>query len=152
MANIQLIQDTRSIAEIVDSAVMNIIEGNIEPMQAYAVLTTFERAIAKIKDNEQVRDIALRELSKYGSKGATIGDFTFTQAEAGVRYDYSQCGCSRLDELYETKKAIDADIKEVEAALKALPQGGLADPETGEMWYRPAKTSKTIIKATAKRV
>lgn len=152
MSNIQIIQDTRSVADIVDSAVMNIVEGNIDPIQAYAVLTTFERAIARIKDNEQVREIALRELSKYGKKGATIGELTFTEAESGVRYDYSQCGCSRLEELYATKKAIDADIKEVESALKALPTGGLADPETGEMWYRPTKTSKTIIKATTKRV
>lgn len=152
MDNVQLIKDTRSVADIVSSAVTNIVEGNIDPIQAYAVLTTFERAIAEIKANEQVRDIALRELSKYGSKGAVVGDYVFTQAESSVRYDYSQCGCSRLDELYATKKAIDADIKEVENALKALPIGGLADPETGEMWQRPTKTSKTIIKATTKRV
>ena len=61
-----IIQDTRSVSDIVESAVANIVEGNIDPMQAYAVLTTFERAIAKIKDNMQVRDICLRELSKYG--------------------------------------------------------------------------------------
>lgn len=152
MSNIQIIQDTRSVADIMDSVKSNIVEGNIDPIQAYAVLTDLEYAIAKIKDDKQVRDIVLRELSKYGSKGAVVGNYVFTQAESGVRYDYSQCGCSRLDELYATKKAIDADIKEVEGALKALPTGGLADPETGEMWYRPTKTSKTIIKTTTKRV
>ena len=61
-----IIQDTRSVSDIVESAVSNIVEGNIDPMQAYAVLTTFELAIVKIKDNKQVRDICLRELSKYG--------------------------------------------------------------------------------------
>lgn len=146
-----IIQDTRSVADIVESAVSNIVEGNIDPMQAYAVLTTFERAIANIKDNMQVRDICLRELSKYGKQGATIGDLVFTKAEAGVKYDYSNCGSSEYAELQEAKAGIDSRLKEIEKALKAMPISGMANPETGEMWYPPVKTSKTIIKATTKQ-
>lgn len=146
-----IIQDTRSVADIVESAVNNIVEGNIDPMQAYAVLTTFERAIAKIKDNMHVRDICLRELSKYGKNGATIGEFTFTEAEAGIKYDYSQCGCSEYDELIAKRADIDAEIKQLEKCLKAMPVGGMADTMTGEVWYPPTKTSKTIIKTTTKR-
>lgn len=146
-----IIQDTRSVSDIVESAVSNIVEGNIDPMQAYAVLTTFERAISKIKDNMQVRDICLRELSKYGKQGATIGDLVFTEAEAGVKYDYSNCGSSEYAELQEAKAGIDSRLKEIEKALKAMPISGMANPETGEMWYPPVKTSKTIIKATTKQ-
>lgn len=146
-----IIQDTRSVSDIVESAVSNIVEGNIDPMQAYAVLTTFERAIANIKDNKQVRDICLRELSKYGKQGATIGDLVFTEAEAGVKYDYSNCGSSEYAELQEAKAGIDSRLKEIEKALKAMPISGMANPETGEMWYPPVKTSKTIIKATTKQ-
>lgn len=146
-----IIQDTRSVSDIVESAVSNIVEGNIDPMQAYAVLTTFERAIAKIKDNKQVRDICLRELSKYGKEGKTIGDLVFTEAEGGVKYDYSNCGSSEYAELQEAKAGIDSRLKEIEKALKAMPISGMADPETGEMWYPPTKTSKTIIKATTKQ-
>lgn len=146
-----IIQDTRSVADIVESAVANIVEGNIDPMQAYAVLTTFERAIAKIKDNKQVRDICLRELSKYGKQGATIGDLVFTEAEAGVKYDYSNCGSSTYAELIAERSALDAEIKRWEQTLKGLPTSGLADPDTGEMLYPPVKSSKTIIKATTKQ-
>ena len=146
-----IIQDTRSVADIVESAVANIVEGNIDPMQAYAVLTTFERAIAKIKDNPQVRDICLRELAKYGKQGATIGDLVFVEAEAGVKYDYSQCGCSEYEELVAKRADIDAEIKLLEKCLKAMPVGGVADTITGEVWMPPTKTSKTIIKATTKR-
>jgi hypothetical protein len=120
-------------------------------MQAYAVLTTFERAIAKIKDNMQGRDICLRELSKYGKQGATIGDLVFTEAEAGVKYDYSNCGSSTYAELIAQRAALDAEIKDWEQTLKGLPASGLADPDTGEMLYPPVKSSKTIIKATIKR-
>lgn len=146
-----IIQDTRSVADIVASARNNIIEGNIDPMQALAVLTSFERAIEQVKNDPQVRDICLRELAKYGKQGATIGEFTFTEAEAGVKYDYSQCGCSEYEELQERKAEIDAQIKLLEKILKAMPVSGLADTQTGEIWYPPVKSSKTIIKATKKQ-
>lgn len=146
-----IIQDPRTIADIVASATTNIIEGNIEPMQALAVLTSFERAIEQIKNEPQVRDICLKELSKYGKQGATIGEFTFTEAEAGVKYDYSQCGSSEYAELQEARVSIDKRLKEIEKALKAMPTSGLADPNTGEIWYPPVKSSKTIIKAMTKR-
>lgn len=146
-----IIQDPRNIADIVASAIYNIIEGYINPMEAYEVLTKYEKAIAQIKDNPQVRDICLRELSKYGKSGVTIGEFTFTEAEAGVKYDYSQCGSSEYEELQERKAEIDAQIKLLEKILKALPVSGLADTQTGEIWYPPVKSSKTIIKATKKQ-
>lgn len=146
-----IIQDTRSVADIVASVRDNIIEGNIDPMQALAVLTSFERAIEQVKNDPQVRDICLRELSKYGKQGATIGEFTFTEAEAGVKYDYSQCGCSEYEELLERKAEIDAQLKVLEKTLKAMPVSGLADTQTGEIWYPPVKSSKTIIKATKKQ-
>lgn len=146
-----IIQDTRSVADIVESAVNSIVEGYINPMDAYAVLTSFERAIAKIKDNAQVRDICLRDLSKYGKQGVTIGEFTFTEAEAGVKYDYSQCGSSEYEELVKVREDIDHRIKQLEKALKAMPERGLADTVTGEVWYPPTKSSKTIIKATTKQ-
>ena len=146
-----IIQDTRSVTDIVVSVRTNIIEGNINPMDAYAVLTSLAMAIEQVKNDPQVRDICLRELSKYGKNGATIGDLVFTEAEAGVKYDYSQCGCSEYDELIAKRADIDAKIKQLEKCLKAMPVGGMADTMTGEVWFPPTKTSKTIIKATTKR-
>jgi hypothetical protein len=151
MENQLIIQDTRSVADIVVSVRTNIIEGNINPMDAYAVLTSLAMAIEQVKNDPQVRDICLRELSKYGKQGATIGEFTFTEAEAGVKYDYSQCGCSEYEELQENRTQIDNRLKEIEKALKVMPISGMADPETGEIWYPPVKSSKTIIKATKKK-
>lgn len=151
MENQLIIQDSRSIADIVASATTSIIEGYVNPIEAYALLTDYEKAIAQIKDNPQVRDICLRELSKYGKDGVTIGEYTYTEAEAGVKYDYSNCGSSEYAELLESRTQIDNRLKQIEKALKVMPISGMADPETGEMWYPPVKTSKTIIKATKKR-
>lgn len=149
--NLTIIQDQRPIADIVASAVNNIVEGNIDPIEAYAMITRYERAIAEIKDNPRVREIMLKEIAKYGSRGATIGELVITQAEAGVKYDYSGCGCSEYEEMVQQRAALDADIKEIEKCLKAMPVSGMADPKSGEMWYPPVKSSKTTIKVTTKR-
>lgn len=148
---VQLIQDTRPVADIVAGAVFNIVEGNVDPMQAYAFLTRYERAIAEIKDNPRVREVMLKEIAKYGKDGATIGDLVMTQAEAGVKYDYSGCGCSEYEELVQKRSQIDAEIKQLEKCLKAMPVSGMADTNSGEIWFPPVKTSKTIIKTTTKK-
>lgn len=148
---LQLIQDARPIEVIIASAKNDIKEGNIDPLWALSVLTTYAKAIEQIKEDKEIRDICLKELSKYGRDGATINGFTFTEAEAGVKYDYSQCGCSEYDELIAKRADIDAEIKQLEKCLKAMPVGGMADTMTGEVWYPPTKTNKTIIKATTKR-
>lgn len=151
MDKIALIQDYRPVADIVESAVNNIVEGNVDPVQAYAYLTTFERAIAQIKDNLRVQDITLKEIAKYGKNGVVVGELVLAASEAGVKYDYSQCGCSLYDELTHQKAELDAEIKQLEKTLKAMPASGLADTLSGEIWFPPTKTSKTVIKATTKK-
>lgn len=148
---LQLIQDARPIEVIIASAKNDIKEGNIDPLLALSILTTYAKAIEQIKEDKEIRDICLKELSKYGRGGATINGFTFTEAEAGVKYDYSNCGSSTYAELVAQRSALDAEIKAWEQTLKGLPTSGLADPDTGEMLYPPVKSSKTIIKATIKR-
>lgn len=150
MSNIQILRETASVAVLAQSAINAVVEGEIDPIVAHINICKMEAAIKAFKENEQVRDITLRELAKYGKK-QSFGDCTLEEAEVGVRYDYSGCNDSFLEELYETRRALDADIKEREAFLKTLPSSGIVNAETGEMLYRPAKSSKTTIKTTFKK-
>lgn len=150
MSNIQLLRETASVAVLAQSAINAVVEGEIDPIVAHINICKMEAAIKAFKDNEQVRDITLRELAKYGKK-QSFGDCTLEEAEVGVRYDYSRCNDALLNELNETKKLIEADIKEREKMLKALPLSGMADPNTGELMYPPARFSKTTIKTTFKK-
>lgn len=109
-----------------------------------------EAAIKAFKDNEEIRDITLRELSQYG-KSHQFGDCRLEEAEVGVKYDYADCGDSKLYDMYATLESLKADIKERETMLRQLPVSGLADPETGEMLYPPVRSSKTSIKTTFKK-
>lgn len=61
------------------------------------------------------------------------------------------CGDGELAEMYATLKALKVDIKEREEMLKKLPRTGMADPETGEVIFPPARSSKTTIKTTFKK-
>lgn len=150
MTDIQLLRETATPAVLAQSAINAVVEGEIDPIVAHINISKMEAAIKTFKADDRVRDITLRELSKYGKK-QSFGDCTLEEVEAGVKYDYSTCNDSVMDELMRMRQAIDADIKEREAFLKAIPQSGMVNPDTGEVLYRPTKSSKTIIKTTFKK-
>lgn len=150
MAEIQLLRETATPAVLAENAIQAVLEGEVDPITAHINVSKMELAIKTFKNDERVRDLTIRELWKYGKKGV-FGDCTMEEAEAGVKYDYSECGDSRLEELYRMRQALDSDIKEREAFLKSIPLSGVALPETGEVVYPPAKTSKTIIRTTFKK-
>lgn len=150
MDDIQLLRETAGVAVLAQNAIQAVLEGEVDPITAHINVSKMELAIKQFKADERVRDVTLRELWKYGKK-QSFGDCTLEEAEAGTRYDYSECGDSRLEELYAMRQALDADIKEREAFLKSIPLSGVALPETGEVVYPPAKTSKTIIRTTFKK-
>lgn len=145
-----LLRETATINELANNAIHSIREGEVDPITAHINLSRMEAAIKRVKDNIDVRDITLRELAKYGKKHA-FGDCTLEEAEAGVKYDYSICGDSELSELESARFEIEAKIKARQAFLKHIPISGIADPNTGEVVYPPARSSKTIIKTTFSR-
>lgn len=150
MDNVVLLRETQTIAQLSQQAINAITEGVIDPITAHINLSRMEAAIKQVKDNGQVKDITLRELAKYGKKQA-FGDCTLEEVEAGVKYDYSACNDSTLAELEEMKAKIDAQIKERQQMLKCIPISGMVSPDTGEVVYPPAKSSKTTIKTTFKK-
>ena len=150
MSNIQLLRETASVAVLANTAISAVIEGEIDPIVAHINISKMESAIKQFKADDRVRDITLRELAKYGKK-QSFGDCILEEVEAGVKYDYSACGDSELDELYKMRQALDESIKQREAFLKNIPIAGIVIAETGELVYPPAKSSKTTIKTTFKK-
>lgn len=150
MDNVVLLRETQTIAQLSQQAINAITEGVIDPITAHINLSRMEAAIKQVKDNGQVKEITLRELAKYGKK-QSFGDCTLEEVEAGVKYDYSGCNDSTLAELEDMKAKIDAQIKERQQMLKCIPVSGMISPDTGEVVYPPAKSSKTTIKTTFKK-
>lgn len=147
---VTLLRETMPAAELAARAISSVVNGDVDPITAHINVSRMEAAIKLFKENAEVRDVTLRELSKYG-KSHQFGDCRLEEAESGVRYDYSLCGDSRLSDMYKTLEALKADIKEREELLKKLPRTGMADPDTGEVLFPPARSSKTTIKTTFKK-
>lgn len=150
MDNVVLLRETQTIAQLSQQAINAITEGVIDPITAHVNLSRIEAAIKLVKDNTQVKDITLRELAKYGKK-QSFGDCTLEECEAGVKYDYSECCDSTLSDLEKMKREIDVQIKARQEMLKHIPVSGMVSPDTGEMIYPPARSSKTTIKTTFKK-
>lgn len=145
-----LLLNTKSAAEMAEMAVSAVVDGNVDPIKAHINVSRMEAAIKLYKDNEDVRRITLDELAKYG-KTATFGDCKLEEAETAVKYDFTACGDSKLADMYQQMDALKAAIKAREDMLKHLQPQGAADPETGEIMYPPARSSKTAIKTTFKK-
>lgn len=148
--SVQLLRETDPVGQLADQAIRAVVDGHVDPVTAWVNIRRMKAAIEVFEKDTRVMDITLRELSKYG-KSHRFGDCVLEEVEAGVRYDFTDCKDSQLSDLYAIRDANAADIKAREAMLKALPASGMADPETGELIYPPARSSKTTIKTTFKK-
>lgn len=74
--------------------------------------------------------------------------------EMGTKYDFSQCGHPRLNEIEQEIKRLSEEKKSIEATLKTLKGSmTLTDEETGEIFtvYPPQKRSTTTPVFTLKK-
>lgn len=152
MSDIVLLSNPTSVAEMVANAKEVVLSGNIDPITAFVNIQKMAKAIESYGKDKDIRRVTLDALERCGQKSLQRGDATLEVAEVGTRYDFEACGDPKIAELYALRKALDADIKEREAYLKALPSSGVqnVDPDTGEVAtiYPPNKTSTTWIRTT----
>ncbi len=144
-----LIRETASVSDLADRAILAVVDGAVDPLTAWINTRKMKMAIERFEKDDRIRDITQRGLSKYG-KRQQFGDCILEEAEMGVRYDFSVCNDSELSELYRMRDDLSEVIKAREDLLKSLPASGMADPQTGEIVYPPARSSKTVIKTTFK--
>lgn len=147
---IQLLK-LNSLPQLTENFRSQILDGNVNPLQAFAQLNLLAKAADAAMKDPQVLDAALDEFAKHNLKAVTMGDCKIEQIEAGTKYDYSVCEDPKLAYMQATHDVLGIDIKERQDMLKHIPDGGMADPETGALVYRPAKTSKTTLKITFKK-
>jgi hypothetical protein len=138
------------IQHLATTAINAVVEGEIDPVEAFIEVSKMEAAIELFKKNTRVRDMVIADLERNGGKH-DFGAGKMEVCETGVKYDFSESNDSKLLEMYATMEAIKADIKERESFLKAIPVGGMVDPDTGEVLHKPSKTSKTSVKITFKK-
>jgi len=122
--------------------------GQINPLE----LIRQQRAIEKVFDliKESLIKAARDEADKFGAKSFEFKGAKFELVEAGVKYDYSQCGhvgyaavTEKMATLNDEKKQLETFIKAVKEPVNMVDNDGV--PFTV---YPPQKTSTSTIKIT----
>lgn len=139
----------KKIAELADYSVSNVLEeGNV--FQVAEALAGMEEFVKNIRKDERFVQFLREELEKHRGRIVTTSGACIETCEAAVSYDYS--GNVEWKELDEQIRILAEQKKAVEEKLRKLAPGRIAvDPETGEMFEGPAKSSKSTYRITLSR-
>lgn len=139
----------RQIRNMADEAVSHLLEeGSAFPVAE--TLAAMEEFVKTVRRDERYVQFLRDELARHQGRLITASGARIELCEAGVSYDYSTNAewCQLEAERYE----IDRRKKAVEEKLRLLAPGRVAvDPETGEVWEGPLKTSKSTYRITLAR-
>lgn len=133
----------------IDRIACNIIaqvqEGNISATKAVTILRALSDAIENALN--QLKPQTIEELQRYArGERIVVNGVELQVKEAGVRYDYAQCGDTTLNNLMQQRDALEKEIKQRQKLLQAIKGVEmLVDQTTGEICEvrPPVKTSTT---------
>ena len=137
--------------EAVDRLVAQVTEGEIDAVETFIKAKSLYETLGAFLKDKGVVDTTISECEKNGREGALYNGARMIVAEAGVRYDFSVCKDPKWSDLAAQKATIEAQLKERETFLRAIPGSQtIVNEETGEVVtvYPPAKTSSTTVKVT----
>jgi hypothetical protein len=134
------------IFELAIKSVDNVLEeGNVfQVAEAIAAMEEFAKTVRK---DERYIDFLRDELIKNNGRLYTNSGAKIEVCESAVTYDYSHDATWRM--IDEEIKMLQEQKKFREEILRKIAPGRMAvDPETGEVWEGPLKTSKSTYRIT----
>ena len=140
--------------EMVEQMVTALKSGNENPLRIEAAMANIEAVVKEYRANKDVKEILLDEVRKYHNATAEIYNATFQEREVGVKYDFSQCGHVRYNELTEQIAALTEQKKQLEAEIRAHKDMFIyTDLETGESYEvnPPKRTASCQVVVTIKK-
>lgn len=137
------------IGNMVYSMKQEIMHGNYNPLDVKLQLKAMEETIKQLQDDEDIRNLILDEAEKHGKAFEWHGA-KMSVREVGVKYDYASTGDSEWAILEAEIKELTEKRKAREKFLVSIPEDGTVSPATGELIYRPAKSSTTSVAVTLK--
>jgi len=130
-----------SINELMDS-------GRI--LEAAEALSIMEKFIEEVRSSKAFTDYVREEVSKNGKEITNSSGAKIELAEAGTKYDFSQCQDPILAQLQAKFEVAKAMLDERKTYLKSIPSAGvevLIEDEIVKL-YPPSKTSSSTYKIT----
>lgn len=136
----------------VTDAIERILDGHEDPIKALITLKCMEEIIDKITGNKGFKDACITEAEKYGKTFDKV-NAKLAIREAGVRYNFEECGDLELLELMTMRQELDEKIKKRQEFIKMIPVEGIeVINEDGVIShiYPPSKTSTTTLTVNLK--
>lgn len=132
-----------------ENIIHQVTEGYRSPLDMLIALKNMEDILKSITSDDRFKQAVIDEAQKHGGK-LEMHNATVQLREAGVKWDYSKTEDTVLAEWQQQVENLQAHIKDRQKFLQTIPEGGIADPETGAMIYRAAKSSSTTPVVTLK--
>jgi hypothetical protein len=149
--DLSLFETTKSERQDFAQSVINSLkEGLIDPLKVHLQVKCLEDIVKQLTSHPEYKDLTLTEAAKHG-KTFELHNAKFEIKEAGVKYDYSNCGDPVYNELAQKIAQLETEIKDRQAFLKAVKPGTeiLVEDEVVVL-YPPIKTSTTSITVNLK--
>ena len=136
--------------DFAQSVINSLKEGHTDPLKVHLQVKCLEDIVKQLTTHPEYKDLTLEEASKHG-KSFELHNAKFEIKEAGVKYDYSNCGDPVYKALAEKLAELEKEIKDRQAFLKAVKPGTeiLIEDEV-VILYPPVKTSTTSITVNLK--
>lgn len=137
---------------IAEQFVTAVLDGDINPLEAFARMKAMNEALAKAIKDTRLVDAVVDECGKWGKQTPEWQGVKFAVREVGVKYDFSVCNdpewediTRQIDKLTERRKERETFLKSIKGDMQ------VADATTGEMLNPPAKISTTSVSVTFKK-
>lgn len=138
----------------VTNVLSNIESGAVNPLTVHLQVKNMEQCIKMLTDDPQYKEAVLDEAGKHGGKSFEFHNAKVEVKEVGVKYDFTNCGDTKMAKLHDELEALKKKVKDREDFLKKAPIEGtqVLDDDTAELVtiYPPSKSSTTSVAVTLK--
>lgn len=143
-------QSYSEISTFVNLFVNEVKAGYVSPVIVATQLKAIEELVKILRAHSELRDLIMDEVTKYPDKTIPVNGAKIEKAETGVKYDFSVCNSSVLNDLYTQLDNLSQKVKAQETFLKSLlnTDNEVFDPQTGERLFPPVKSSTSFVKIT----
>ena len=123
-----------------------IIEGRYKITEIFPVLKSINTLVDELTKDAEFRDMLSQAINgKYEANGLEISE------QQVKKYNCAECHDSEWERMMTELNALKDCIKEREEFLRHIPEGGMVNPDTGEMLYPPVVTFETRFVVKSKK-